>query len=285
MKGYLSIFICMSTGAMHLEFVSGLTTSAFLNAFKRLVNRRGQCSNMYSDNGTNFTGADKILRGTIENCLNDQNSHAYFTNTGITWHFNPPSAPHMGGYWEAAVKRVKYHLKRALTDALLTFEEFSTLLTEIEACVNSRPLYYNVSNVNGYEVLTPGHFIVGEPIISLPEINPNEFKGNLQERWQLISSIRQHFWRRWRDDYLVNLQKRSQWFRESSTLKEGDVVAIIDEHTPPTKWNIARVTECHPGADNRVRVATLKTADGVCVRPIVKLCKLPTADDLNPEHY
>ncbi|XP_054729181.1 uncharacterized protein LOC129238173 [Anastrepha obliqua] len=279
-KGYICSFICMCTGAMHLEFVGDLSTPAFLNAFKRFTNRRGFCKVMASDNGTNFVGAEKELRIAFQQCMADIKLRSFFADSNIEWRFNPPAAPHMGGYWETGVKRVKYHLKRVLGEVPLSYEEFNTLLTEIEACVNSRPLCDNSEAAGDLEVLTPGHFIVGEPLKSIPEPEGQGFRGNLRQRWQAISAMRQHFWRRWRDEYLVSLQRRTKWFRSSRNIEEGDVVAVFNEPNPPTKWTIARVIKCHHGTDGRVRVVTLKTPHGELVRPIVKLCLLPTRGDL-----
>ena len=66
--------------------------------------------------------------------------HNYAAKTQFQWHFIPSNSPHFGGLWEAGVKSLKYHWKRIVGKALLTFEEFSTLITQIEACLNSRPL-------------------------------------------------------------------------------------------------------------------------------------------------
>ena len=113
-KGYIASFICMSTGAMHLELVSSLSSQDFLAAFRRIINRRGAIVDVYSDNGTNFVGANKEISLMVDQCLADPKVRHYFTDSRISWHFNPPSAPHMGGYWEAGIKRIKYHIKRAL---------------------------------------------------------------------------------------------------------------------------------------------------------------------------
>ncbi|XP_036347115.1 uncharacterized protein LOC118756459, partial [Rhagoletis pomonella] len=239
-KGYICSFICMCTGAMHLEFVGDLSTPAFLNAFKRFINRRGYCKTMVSDNGTNFVGAEKELRNKYEQCMADDALQSFFADSNIEWHFNPPTAPHMGGYWETGIKRIKYHLKRVLGDTFLSYEDFSTLLTEVEACVNSRPLCEISTNASDLEALTPGHFIIGEPLKSIPEPEGQGFCGNLHQRWQLISEMRRHFWRRWKDEYLLSLQRRTKWFRPSRNFEEGDIVAIFNDLTPPTKWTLAR---------------------------------------------
>ncbi|XP_018797401.1 PREDICTED: uncharacterized protein LOC108974165 [Bactrocera latifrons] len=174
----------------------------------------------------NGTFAEKELRLAYERCIRDESVSSYFVNAQIFWHFNPPNAPYMGGFWEAGIKRIKYHLKRALDTSLLTYEEFARVLTEVEAYVNSRPICFIPTNVNDFEVLTTGHFMIGEPIKGLPDPDVEVFKGIIFQRWQVIVSIRQHFWNRWRDEYLVSLQRRSKWIRSTPNLQKDDIVII-----------------------------------------------------------
>ncbi|XP_004536340.1 uncharacterized protein LOC101453949 [Ceratitis capitata] len=119
---------------------------------------------MFSDNGANIIGAEKMLRVNLHQCMSDSRFQSFFAESNIEWHLNRPSAPYMGGYWEIGIKRIKYQLKRVLEETLLSYEEFNTLLIEVEACVNSRPSCENSTSVNGLEALTPGHFIVGETL-------------------------------------------------------------------------------------------------------------------------
>lgn len=114
-KGYIAVFICMVTKAIHLEVVSDLTSQAFIAAFRRFIGRRGKCSDLYSDCGTNFVGADKELRKLLLQAQSPAQSEEvsrFLADNGTTWHFNPPSAPHFGGLWEAGVKSTKSHLRR-----------------------------------------------------------------------------------------------------------------------------------------------------------------------------
>lgn len=112
-KVYCAIFVCCSTKAVHCELVSSLTTEAFIAALKRMMARRGKIQNLYSDNGTNFVGANKELRR-----LQQQHKADYakiveiFAPDGLNWHFIPPNSPHFGGLWKAAVKSMKHHLRR-----------------------------------------------------------------------------------------------------------------------------------------------------------------------------
>ena len=113
-----------------MEAVSNLSMSAFLAALARFISRRGYPKNMYSDNGTNFVGASKILKKELRDFLKESGSqvNATYGPRGLTWHFNPAGAPHMEGLWEAGVKSFKHHFKLLVGSLKYSFEEFSTLL-------------------------------------------------------------------------------------------------------------------------------------------------------------
>jgi len=163
-KAYFCEFVCMATKAVHIEAVSDLTTEAFIAALRRFISRRGLCKTIYSDCGSNFKGANVVLDEEIrEAFINATRSIQEYcaVNFGITWKFNPPGSPHFGGLWEAGVKSVKHHLVRTVGTQKITFEEFSTLLAQIEAILNSRPLFKIENSLEDLEVLTPGHFLIG----------------------------------------------------------------------------------------------------------------------------
>ncbi|XP_076301937.1 uncharacterized protein LOC143220085 [Lasioglossum baleicum] len=169
-KGYIAVFICLVTKAVHLEAASDGSTDTFLAALRRFMARRGRCAELYSDCGRNFVGAHHELRALLrESEKQGGGPFAAASREGITWKFNPPSAPHFGGLWEAAVKSVKYHLRRIIGEQRLTFEELTTLLTGIEACLNSRPLLPMSDDPEDPVALTPGHFLIGEPLTAIPE--------------------------------------------------------------------------------------------------------------------
>ena len=110
--------------------------------------------------------------------------HSYAAKTQFQWHFIPPNTPHFGGLWEAGVKSLKYQWKRIVGKALLTFEEFSTLLTQVEACLNSQPLIALSSEPNDPSYLSPGHFLIGAPLTSVPEPDFTNTTMNSFSRWQ-----------------------------------------------------------------------------------------------------
>lgn len=188
LKSYICVFVCMSTKAVHLEAVSDLSSSAFLASLKRFVSRRGLPSDIFSDNGKNFKGAANYLKQLFQIIRSESVQHFAISNF-IHWHFIPPYSPHFGGLWESAVKSMKNHLIKACKTTILNFEELSTLLCQIEACLNSRPLTPLSSDPSDVRALTPGHFLIGVPLLEIPE-SENSPNLSLSSRWILIQQMK-----------------------------------------------------------------------------------------------
>lgn len=278
-KAYIVIFVCFATKAIHIELVSDLTSDTFIGAFKRFISRRGKPAYMYSDNGTTFVGAQKQLK-ELYDFYNTQQVQSeierFFCDQAISWNFDPPNAPHFGGLWEAAVKSAKYHMARIIGKAHLTFEEMQTVLGEIEATLNSRPITALSADPNDLVHLTPGHFLVGGALNSFPCNDISDVSENRLTRWQRVEQIRQHFWRRWSNEYLHSLQERPKWKANKGTqLSPNQLVLIKQQNLPPLQWLLGRVRSVHPGPDGISRAATVKTAQGLFVRPLSRLAILP----------
>lgn len=277
-KGYICLFVCMATRAIHLEAVTDLTSQAFIAAFRRFVARRGSCAHLWSDNGTNFVGAAKELKHLFEKGKDNMAREIaeLLANDGTTWHFIPPKMPNYGGLWEAGVQSAKRHLTRVNGAAKLTYEEMATLLAQIEACLNSRPLCQLDHTTETLNPLTPGHFLVGEALISVPDIHYKNKNINLLTRWQMIQKMTQDFWGRWQSEYLNTMQQRYKWQDSVPSPNVGNVVVIKEDDLPPTKWLLGRVKIVHPGADNLVRVVTVQCkGNHEMKRPLSKLILLP----------
>ncbi|XP_058828052.1 uncharacterized protein LOC131687963 [Topomyia yanbarensis] len=281
-KAYISVFVCFSTKAVHLELVSDLTTAAFLAAFRRFTSRRGLPTHVHSDNGKNFQGAKNELQELYQ-LLSNENEickiQSKLASDGITWHMNPPKAPHFGGLWEAAVKVAKKHLHRQLGNARLSFEDMCTVLAQIEASMNSRPLTPLTEDPNDLNSLTPGHFLIGNAIHSMPNPDVRCIPTNRLDHYQRMQLLHQQFWHRWRTEYLQELQRETSVHSANTNIKPGQLVVILDEFLAPLKWPLARIISIHPGPDDLARVVTLRTAKGVIQRPVVKICLLPTQRD------
>ncbi|XP_058839359.1 uncharacterized protein LOC131694869 [Topomyia yanbarensis] len=284
-KGYICVFVCMATKAMHLEAVEDLSTEAFLSAFKRFVARRGIPETVFSDNGTNFIGARSELHQLyilFKEDSTQQKIFEYCQVKEIEWKTIPPSAPHFGGIWEAGVKSVKSVLKKVYKSASLPIMEFSTLLCQIEAILNSRPLFAHSSDPNDLEALTPGHFIINRPLTSVPEPSCAEIPTNRLSRWQHIQKLREHFWKRWSREYVTELQVRTKWLSQRTNVQPNMIVLVKEDNLPPQSWRIGRVTNVYPGPDGLVRVVDVKTKTGIFRRPIHKLAPLPIIDNSAP---
>uniref|UniRef100_A0A182KH50 Integrase zinc-binding domain-containing protein n=1 Tax=Anopheles christyi TaxID=43041 RepID=A0A182KH50_9DIPT len=183
-KSYLSVFICFSTKAVHLELVGDLTTAGELHELFAMFRDEQQLHQIATD------------------CA----------NRGISWQFISPKAPHFGGLWEAAVKTAKRHLFNG-SSTRLSYEGYSTILRQIEAAMNSRPLLPMSDDLNDLSALTPAHFLIGTSMHAVPEPDYSHLRSctlsDLQ-KWKLV----QRFWKHW--TYLQEMQ------RDNSKLKRYD---------------------------------------------------------------
>lgn len=276
-KAYICLFVCLVTKAIHIELVSDLTSNAFLAAFSRFISRRGPVACLYSDNGTNFIGA-KAQLDDLYTFLLKSNFHSALkqelTSHRIEWKMIPPRSPHFGGMWESNIKSVKSHLYRVIGTQILTYEELLTVLVQIECILNSRPLTV-VSSDPDPDVLTPAHFLMSTPLQFLPAVNLTDARISLTERKQLLDSLVQSFWKKWRLAYLHTLQVRQKWSTPAHPIQIGTVVIVGQDDSPPLAWPLGVIIQVHPGSDNVVRVATVKTKCGIFKRPVVKLYPIP----------
>lgn len=284
LKVYIAIFVCMVYKAVHLEIVMDLTTDAFLAALDRaILAKAGQIRHIYSDNGRNFVGAERELLEACESWSNDELLKAHLARASITWHFNPPINPHAGGLWERGVQSVKSHLKRMGAATTYTHEELSTLLARISMCLNSRPLSAMSDDPQDLTVLTPGHFLVGGPMVQPWAPDYTEIPNCRLKAWQQLHKIQQEFWNRWREEVILEQNSRNKWLVPRRNLAVGDMVMLRNHMTPPTTWLMGRVIAVFPGKDDLVRIVEVRTEHSVFKRPIGQLCLLPVNASLENE--
>ncbi|XP_065368962.1 uncharacterized protein LOC135961390 [Calliphora vicina] len=274
-KGYVCVFVCFATKAIHLEPCSSLSTPAFQATFSRFIGRRGLPQKVVSDNGRNFVGANRTLRREFTTFINttSQDIAQKYISHGFDWSFIPPQAPHMGGLWEAAVKSFKFHLKRVAGAYRFNFEEFTTLLARIEGVLNSRPISSLSEDPSDLTALTPGHFLRGGPIMSFPEQTNDNL--SLINRWEKLKAIHHKLSLQWKEEYLKSMHKRYKWKFSTPNLKVGDFVVVMDDLLPPCEWRLGRIEKVHSGSDHHVRVVDVRTQNGTITRAITKLCYLP----------
>ena len=277
-KGYVCLFVCLTTKAIHLELVMDLATEAFIAALKRFISRRGVPSTLLTDNGTNFVGARREI-SELYDLLNTRASQEsvsqYLLSHRIDWTHSPARSPHFGGIWEAGVKQMKSLLFKHLGTQRLTSEEFYTILTEVEAILNSRPLVpLDSAPVDRAQVLTPAHFLIGRSIKALPGQPDNRSNITSLRRWNLCTRLTHDIWDRWSQDYLHKLQQFHQWRHPKRPVQVGDVVLLKDTELFLHSWPLAVVEQTHPGSDGMVRVVTLRTSKGLYKRAVTRVVPL-----------
>ena len=117
----------------------------------------------------------------------------------------------------------------------LNFEELTTILVQIDVCLDFRALKNLPESSDELEVLTPGHFLLGRLLSALPDHQMIQEPISLLKRWRLCQKLAHHFWEWWYTEYLISLQRVYKWHTSSRNLRVGDIVCLRDEHMAPTK--------------------------------------------------
>lgn len=266
-KVYIALFSCCVTRAIHLELVEDLSAEALRRALRRFAARRGMPTLIVSDNTKTFQATEKALN----DLFNHPEVASELDRKKIEWRFNLERAPWWGGFFERMVVSVKACLRKVLGNARLTFDEFLTVLVEVEGTLNSRPLTHDY-NEEEHEVLTPSHLIFGRRIQSMPDEiaeEPEKNESSCSERFRYLTVKLAHFWKRWRNEYLVNLREfhRAKAGHVVREVQTGDVVTVYEENKKRGEWKMAVVESLITGKNNVVRGADVRViAKGKPVR-------------------
>ncbi|GFX82914.1 integrase catalytic domain-containing protein [Trichonephila clavipes] len=254
--------------AVHLDIVTDLTSNAFIATLKRFIFRRGKCAKLYSDNATNFVGANIELKKMFNLvCKPDEALASYMASEGIDWKFLPPRAPNFGGFWEAGVKSFKFYLKRVVGNIRLTYEEFLTVIIQIERMSNSRPLVPLSSDLDDLNVLTPSHFLIGRSITSIVE--PDLMKIG----WAIVKLF--HL-------FTLGGQKQSSLTDASITKLQNSYRKVIVNNVPEVEgklsccfYNRAKTDSIIPGSHR-----SIKTKLSEVVAKIMPMYQLLTLNEI-----
>jgi hypothetical protein len=280
-KRWAVMFTCLASRAIHIELIEEMSSSSFINALRRFEAIRGHVKIFRSDRGTNFVGATDSLKVDVIN-VEDRNTRDFLYNTGSVWIFNPPHASHMGGSWERMIgvtRRILdaillQHKHRPLThDVLLTF------MAEVSAIVNARPIVPVSTDCADPTILTPSVLLTQKIGNSSQEVLPQlSIKDMYKSQWKFVQILADQFWKKWRSEFLAQLQRRSKWTTSQPNLREGDVVLLKDSSVNRNQWPVAIVTQTFPSSDSLIRTVQVKVVkDGKPVfytRPISELVLL-----------
>ena len=288
-KVYICLFTCAVTRAVHLELVCNMTTERFLLALRRMIARRGMCSIIWSDNAKTFKAANKELQQCWRVLESDQTQSA-LSEKKIQWKFIAEKAPWWGGFYERLVKSVKTPLKKLFAKAMLDAEQLTTILAEIEAQLNSRPLTYLGADPDDYSVITPAQILIGRNLQVCPTKDTHvseQTSRALTKRFQYHQRLVNGFWKRWHAEYLKSLTPLKKWYKIGREIRKGDLVLVSEDRVARGQWSRARVEDTHTGRDGLVRSVTLRTSSGsVTRRPVQRLhlfeaCDADIAAELN----
>ncbi len=285
-KRWAVIFTCLTIRAIHIELIESMDTSSFINALRRFVAVRGPVKQLRSDCGTNFVGARNELTAATKE-MDNGNIAAYLANEGCEWIFNPPHASHAGGVWERMIGIARRILDAMLSEVAskrLTHEVLSTLMAEVTAIVNNRPLTPVSEDPEAPEILTPFTLLTQKSTVLTG--TPGRFTSEdlHAAQWRQVQYLANIFWSRWRREFLPLLQTRRKWQHDQPNLREGDLVLLRSKEIVRNMWPLARITKVHESADGKVRKVELMTAkDGVkreYTRPVTEVILLRTVDEL-----
>lgn len=265
-KVWVVLFTCAVYRCVHLELVTSISAECFIQALRRFIARRGRPSVIYSDNGTNFIGTSTVLRKVDwEKVVSQEMLNP------IQWKFIPPTAAWWGGWWERLIRSTKNLLVRILGQASVNYEELLTIICDVEAVINCRPLTYISNDSEDLSPLTPAMFLQDIKEYGTADLDFID-KSKLLVRQRFCQELREQFRIRFRKEYLGQLvQKRGQ---KDCEIRVGDIVLIGSENLKRIHWPIARVQELCTGRDGRTRVVKVKTKNGILVRPVRRLYPL-----------
>ncbi|KRZ95185.1 hypothetical protein T08_10750 [Trichinella sp. T8] len=216
---------------------------------------------------------------TFENLLDDAEaitfrSHRKLNEERIRWKFITPRAPWCGGYWERLIRSIKNALRKTIRGALLRYDELHTVLCEIEARINDRPLVFIGDDIAGEAALTPAHFLIGRELSRLMSVSTGVYRrddtqsgvNHLIRRWRYQQRLTAQLWKRWKQEYITTLATNGRWYKTDQEPKVGDIVLVHEPSTTWIKWPIGRIIEIYPSEDGVIRSATVKTKQGTVTR-------------------
>ena len=277
-KRYICSFTCLSSRCVHFEVMHSIDTDSFLKAISRFISNRSVCpKEIFSDNGGNYIGAEKVLRDLIST-WNKDHIHKTLAKKGIDWHFSPPKTPHFGGVWERIFRSVKSSFRFMIGDTILNDEDLATVVAEVCQILNNRPLVPLTANSDDVAFLTPNMLLGGHIDAALP---PGQFIGckGYTKSYRLVQSLADIFWSKWLKYYLPLLAERQRWQKPTRNLVVGDTVLVADDNLKRNQWFTGRVFKILSDRDGVVRQCWIHTAKGDYRRNITKLVLLEAAEE------
>ena len=261
-----------------MEVIESISAPALINAIIRFQARRPGVRMIYSDQGTNFVGAENLIKQALQ-LHKQENTETINPIRPIEWIQNAPHAQHRGGCWERIIQITKRHLTAILGRTEVDLETFRTIITHIELIVNNRPITHQSSDHSDIEPLTPANLLwPGVDIYNDPELERFEPLGSKEMRnaHQRTIKLVRAYWNRWTQDFVTTLKHRSKWTKDQKDIEVNQIVIISDDQKPRHKWRMGRVIRAEKSeSDGRVRTVEVQMENKrTLVRPTNKVITL-----------
>jgi len=290
-KCYLCLFTCCATRNIHLEIVDDMSTLTFLRAFRRFCAAYSVPEIIYCDNAKTFKASDTELK-RLYDIVDTQETQKHLSEKRIKFKYIPVQASWMAGVHERCIGTCKKAIRKVLGKAMICRDELCTLIKEVQAIVNNRPLTYVSSNLEELEILSPNHLIYGRQIglIAHEQTDNMEFDANfggkehLERMAYLRSQLIENFRHRFQNEYLAMLRERHAHVAKTNpktedSVKVGDVVIVYDKDLPRRDWKLGVVQKLLRGTDGLTRAASIKTNSGTSNRAVAHLYPLEITTD------
>ena len=275
-KVHVALYSCFQTRACHLELMHDLTTKSFIQSLIRFISRRGKPTLIYTDNATQVKAGEREIK-KLYKAIEWKTVNESAAERGITFEYSLPAAQFQNGISERLIKSLKRSMKINLGNAMLTFIELQTAITEIEAQINNRPLITPSSGIFG-QTVTPAQLTIGRNLEAIPDTQATraEQLTDLTKYQAHRKFIMNHFTKRWKNDYLLSLQVSRFHSPKNPLLKPGTPVLLRDDESlKKDNWKLAVVERAEPSpSDGLIRTVQLKTPKGTIYRHISKISLL-----------
>uniref|UniRef100_A0A8R1EGV9 Integrase catalytic domain-containing protein n=1 Tax=Caenorhabditis japonica TaxID=281687 RepID=A0A8R1EGV9_CAEJA len=289
-KTWVMLITCLVTRAVHLELVPDNSTITYLMAMKRYFGRRGVPKSILCDNAPAFKLGNKMINDEIRNSHHEsQTLTTFLAAREIELKYITPLSPWQGGIYERIVGIIKNQFYKTISKEELSYVELETVLIEVEAAVNSRPITKNSANPDDPIALRPIDFLIPNVCLTIPdnsnaiqEITTEGQVEKLTREYQNgLNKLYLKLWDIWNTQYLLNL-KESKTKRHNYTSikpKKGQLVLIHTENMARHKWPIAQITKLDPSADGKIRSVFVKCGKKELKRSIRHLIPLEVGEE------
>lgn len=261
-KGYIMLVTCAVTRAVGLELVTAMSVDGMTLGFRRFCARIATVPSLIvSDNAKTFKRTSKELEAIFASPKMEK----YLDGRQIKWQFYLERCAWWGGFIERMVQTVKRSLKKVVGNAVLSHLEFVTILYEIEALINARPITWLYNDPDEGTPVTPSDLLHGRPFVQFPPLHEQRVDGKFPQmcrgRLRYMEKLKTSWWKRWQQEYLAELREvhtSGKVSNQDKVASPGDVVLVRNENVPRGSWRLGTITGVTPGKDNRIRTAKVE---------------------------